>query len=372
MVNDKSYPTEALDPRDRTGLILAGMGGPDSQEAVKPFLRNLLRDPAVLPLPAPIARLVGTMIARGRAGEVRRRYQSLGCGGGSPQLAWALRQCGELEKLMSGRGLTVSAEPAMRYWHPFPEESVASLLSKGARQFLLLPSFPQYSHATSGSALSATLDVVRSAAGGAPVHVVRDWHLLPGYIEVLASMAAPVLEDWAGQGYPARECAFLPVAHSLPERLITKGDLYLRQTKATVEKVRSRLACALSDSRAWWDDLPGGGTPLLAFQSKVGPVKWIGPEAEGEVARLAAEGCRRLLVLPVSFTCEHIETLYDLDVELAAVAKRAGIREFLRAEALNLSSRWLASLADHLAATAFAARTDPEVDSLRRERVVRT
>jgi ferrochelatase len=367
MSNAKSYPADSLDPHAPTGLMLVGMGGPDDPEAVKPFLRNLFSDPAVLPLPGPISRVVGAMIVRGRAAEVRRRYESLGHGGGSPQLSWTLRQCERLEELMRGRGLTVRAKPAMRYWHPFPGETAASLISQGARQFLLLPAFPQYSEAASGSALAAAVTAVRAAAGDAPVHVVRDWHLLPGYVEALASMAEPVLKGWAARGFAPRECALLPVAHSLPERFIKSGDPYLRQTRATVEAVRSHLAIALAGQSAWWDLLPGGGSPLLAFQSKVGPVKWIGPEASGEVARLAARGCRRLLVLPVSFTCEHIETLYELDVDLAAKARRAGVQEFLRAGALNLNSRWLVSLADYLAARAYAANGRTEARSSRRE-----
>jgi ferrochelatase len=367
MPNATSYPTDTLDPREETGLMLAGMGGPDGPEAVEPFLRNLFRDPAVLPLPGPIARVVGAAIVSRRAAEVRRRYESLGHGGGSPQLWWTLRQCEELERLMRERGLPVLAKPAMRYWHPFPDETVASLLSQGARQFLLLPAFPQYSDAASGSVLSAALSAVRASAEGAPIHAVRDWHLLPGYVEALASMAEPVLKDWEAEGHAPGECALLPLAHSLPERFIKSGDPYLLQTRATVEAVRSRLALAFSGQSDWWSLLPGGGSQLIAFQSKVGPVKWIGPEASGEVTRLAAEGCRRVLVLPVSFTCEHIETLYELDVELAETARRAGIREFLRAEALNLNSRWLVSLADHLAATAYAAEGGAETGTLWRE-----
>lgn len=365
MAKTMTYPTETLDPSELTGLIVAGMGGPDSQAAVEPFLRNLFRDPAVLPLPRPISRLVGAMIVRRRAGEVRRRYESLGHNGGSPQLSWTLRQCAELRRLMVARGLRVFAEPAMRYWHPFPEETVKSLLDRGARQFLLVPAFPQYSEATSGSVLTATLEALRSFAPAVPVHVVRDWHLLPGYIDALASMAEPVLRRWCDEGRTANECALLPVAHSLPERFIRKGDPYLEQTRATVGMLRSRLEGSFSDSIDWWKSLPGGGEPLLAFQSKVGPVKWVGPEVSAEVNRLASRGCRRLVVLPVSFTCEHIETLHELDVDLAAGARRAGIREFLRVETLNLNSRWLASLAEHLGASPFAVGEGLESTALK-------
>ncbi len=352
------FPRDRLDPTLPTGLILGGMGGPDGADSVEPFLRNLFRDPAILPLPAPLACLVGRVIVRRRAGAVRARYASLGCGGGSPQLDWARRQCIKLESSWNKQGFACYAAPAMRYWHPFPAETVDLLRRRGARQFLVVPAYPQFSATTSGTTLEAICQAIREAAPHAALHCVADWYLLPGYLDALVRRAGPVLRSWAEDGVAPDRCALLPVAHSLPERIVRRGDPYLDQTRATVDALRGELATRLAGHQRWWDELPGGGRPLLAFQSKIGPLRWLGPGSDAEVRRLAANGCRRLLVLPVSFTCEHIETLHELDVELATTARAAGIEKFVRGTALNLDEGWLASLAAHLISAAFVLRPE--------------
>ncbi len=347
------FPRDRLDPTATTGLILCGMGGPDGPESVAPFLRNLFRDPAVMPLPAPMAWVVGSVIVRRREAKVRERYASLGHGGGSPQLDWTRRQCQHLEARHAMQGLVVLARPAMRYWHPFPDETVTELLALRARQFVVVPAYPQFSAATSGTTLAAVCRAIAQAAPRAAVHCLVDWHRLPGYLDALVERAAPVLQNWSAEGTPPEQCALLPVAHSLPEQFIKRGDPYLRQTQATAASLRSLLAARLVPRADWWNALPGGGRPLLAFQSKVGPVRWLGPDSETETVRLVRGGCRRLLVLPLSFTCEHIETLHELDVELAETARAAGCEEFVRGAALNLDERWLDSLTAKIAACAF-------------------
>jgi len=350
------FPHDLLDPTQATGLILGGMGGPDTTASVEPFLRNLFNDPAVLPLPGMLARLVGHFIVSLRVNQVRRRYASLGFGGGSPQTDWTRRQCILLEGLLNKLGFACYAAPAMRYWHPFPSQTVELLRQRGARQFLVVPAYPQYSAATSGTTLTAICQAVRAADRQAAIYCVEDWHLLPGYLAALSRQVVPVLYRWIQENTPPQSCALLPVAHSLPERFIRQGDPYLDQTQATVDALRAGLAVQLANHEDWWDSLPGGGSPLLAFQSKVGPVRWLGPDSVQEVHRLAAAGCRKLLVLPISFTCEHIETLHELDVELADVARTAGIEDFVRTSALNLDEDWLASLSEHITAAAFALR----------------
>jgi ferrochelatase len=343
-----------------TGLILAGMGGPERPQDVGPFLRNLFRDPAVLPLPRPLGRLVGAIVAARRTAAVRERYRALG--GGSPQRSWTTRQATRLAELLGERQLRVVAAPAMRYWHPFPPETVRGLLAAGAEQFLIVPAYPQYAGATTGSILEAVRCSLAKLAPGTATHVIRDWHLLPGYLQALVGRTEPILRRWARSEDP-RACGLLPVAHSLPERFIRSGDPYLLQVRATLGAWRRLLADRLRDLDGWWQDLPGGGEALLAFQSKVGPVRWLGPDCEDEVVRLAGQGCRRLLVVPLSFTCEHIETLQELDISLAVTARAHGIGEYLRAAALNLDESWLASLADHLAQTAFAAPGNATTDA---------
>jgi ferrochelatase len=261
-----------------------------------------------------------------------------------------------LEQTLRGAGLDIRPDIAMRYWRPFPDQTVASLLKQGATQFLVVPMYPQFSAATNGSTLDYVLDSLRRLAPSAPVHAVADWHLLPGFLESLARPAAAQLGEWAAAGSSAAESALLYVAHSLPYSFIKRGDCYEERTLETVAAVHARVTAALAAAgHASWQSqlMVGGKQPMVAFQSRVGPIKWLEPNIEAETRRLAAAGCRRLFVQPVSFTCEHIETLLELDLELKETAEKAGLHGFARGAALNEDAVWLDSLAGHLAATAF-------------------
>ena len=350
-------PRDPLDPGRPTGLLFACMGGPDGPEAVAPFLRNLFLDPAVLPLPRPLARVLGPWIARRRAPAVREKYRALGFDGGSPQLSWTRLQCKDLERALARRGILALAAPAMRYWHPFPREAVEGLRRKGADQFLVVPAYPHWAAAVSGNALFAVVDAMKACAPRAPVHVLSCWHRLPGYVEALARRAEAVLGPWHREGRPPRSCACVFSAHALPLSFVKRGDPYVCQVEETTEAVRHALAGLLKarapGGEAWLRNTAGGEGPVLAFQSRVGPLRWTGPGLRETVVRLGRAGCRNLLVLPLSFTCEHIETLHELDREIAEKARTAGVEEFRRAEALNLDPTWIESLADHLAAAAF-------------------
>lgn len=357
MTAPRRFRQDHLDPARTTGLILCGMGGPDGPDAVQPFLRNLFRDPQIIPIPRLLSPLLGRLIAWRRAPAVRRRYLEMGHGGGSPQVPTTRAQGDRLAELLGEAGRPTVALPAMRYWRPFPDEAVRGLRERGAEQFLVLPMYPQYSDATNGSTLSFVQRSLDRLAPGAAVHVVEAWHLLDGFVATLAANAGRGLRRWADEGADPQECALIYVAHSLPESFIKRGDPYLSQTRATVSAVHERVRAALATAghAAWVARLPGGPAPLLAFQSKVGPIKWLGPEITAETRRLAGAGCRRLLVQPVSFTCEHIETLHELDLDLQREARRLGVREFDRGAALNLDETWLASLAARLAGDPFRA-----------------
>lgn len=349
------YPKDRLDPDRTTGLILCGMGGPDRPAAVEPFLRNLFSDPAIFPLPRPLAPLLGRLIAKLRAPGVRRRYLRISPDGATPQLSTTRRQAADLARRLSEGGRRTVPGVAMRYWAPWPDETVPELRARGAEQFLVVPTYPQYSCATNGSTLGFVADSLRRLAPEAPVHVVPEWHRLAGFVGALARPAAETLRAWAANDVPPAECALLYVAHSLPQRFVDAGDPYLDQTRATVDAVHAEVAARLADGGhgARLGAVTGGGEPLLAFQSRIGPVRWLGPEVTAETKRLAAAGCRRLHVQPVSFTCEHVETLLELDVELKEDAMRAGVTEFRRGAAPGADSAWLASLADHLQEHAF-------------------
>ena len=357
------YGRDRLDPGATTGLIFCGMGGPDGPDAVEPFLRNLFADPEIFPLPRLIARFVGGMIAKKRAPKVAASYAEIARDSVTPQLPITRRQTERVAAALAQAGRRTLPGIAMRYWHPFPDRTVAELRDQGAEQYLVVPMYPQFSWSTNGSTLDFVLDGLRREAPAARVHVVPDWHLLAGYIDALARPAARTLGQWAEAGEDPTTTGLFYVAHSMPESFIRKGDPYLDRTLETVRAVHGVVTADLRTAGHgdWLDALMDGGRePKLVFQSKVGPIKWLGPEIAEETPRLAGEGLRTLFVQPVSFTCEHIETMLELGVELKETATAAGITTFKRGPALNLNATWLDSLTTLLLTEAFA----PEVEKI--------
>ena len=354
------YPRHRLDPARTTGLILCGMGGPDGPDAVEPFLRNLFADPEIFPLPRIIAGFVGRRIAKKRAPMVRKNYAAISKDSVTPQLGITRRQADYLADSLTVGGRQTLPGIAMRYWHPYPDQTAAELMGEGAEQFLVVPAYPQFSWATNGSTLDFVLEGLQRVAPEAPVHVITDWHLLPGYIDALARPVIRNLTAWAREDRDPRQTGLFYVAHSMPEKFIQKGDPYLdrtRETVAAVHEVVTRVMRA-AEFGPWLDVLMAGGKePKLVFQSKVGPIKWLGPEVAEETPRLIGEGLRSLFVQPVSFTCEHVETMLELGVELKKTAEKAGLADFKRGPALNLNRTWLDSLAVLLTEQAFS----PEV-----------
>jgi ferrochelatase len=347
-----------LDPNRRTGLLYLGLGGPDGPDAVAPFLRNLFADPMVLPLPAWLSRPLGRIIVARRVNEVREKYRQLGHGGGSPQLRWTQQQADALASRLAEYGLDVRAAVAMRYWHPLTAEALATLRDQDVAQLLVVPTYPQYSVATTGSSL-AELDRALARIGWQPPrHVIRQWPLLDGYVDVLARQAADALAGWLRTGVEPQRIGLVYTAHSLPERFDRGGDAYARQTRATVRWTHRELGRQLGGLLHAESTLAalgaGGREPVLAYQSKVGPVRWLGPPTEPTCVELVQGGVTHLLVVPVSFNCEHIETIDELDRELGEAVHEAGAEAFVRTAALNLDAVWLRSLGDHLAARAFA------------------
>jgi protoporphyrin/coproporphyrin ferrochelatase len=351
----RDFPQALLDPSLKTGLILCGMGGPDGPESVEPFLRNLFRDPAIMPMPRFISQPLGWFIARRRSPSAIQRYLQVSPDGVSPQIETTGRQATLLADRLCATGLATTGTIAMRYWRPWPETAINHLLQKGAQQFLVVPTYPQYAAATTGSTLDFVIDKLSEIAPDKSVHVLPHWHLLPGYVQASADQATGLIEGLKAEGAAPEKTALLYVAHSLPESHIKKGDPYLDQTKASVAAIHRAVMATINQSVSgdYVNQTMTGSTAHLAFQSKVGPVSWIGPNITSEVTRLGALGCRHLVVQPVSFTCEHVETIVELDDELKALATQSGITDFRRGSALNTNSGWLDSLAGELGHRAF-------------------
>jgi ferrochelatase len=316
----------------KVGVVLFQLGGPDSLDAVEPFLRNLFRDPDILDFPGlgPFAGLLrrplAWWIARRRAGHVARHYEEIG--GRSPLLPLTERQARALEQALAPR-MEARCFIAMRYWHPLTAEAIAALDAWGPDEVVLLPLYPQYSFATTGSALNEWRRCWRGAWRAAmPVRTVESFHDHP---LLVAAFAERIERSLAHFARPA-EVHLLFSAHGLPVSFITRGDPYQRQVEETVAAVVAHGAWRNSYS--------------LCYQSKVGGQRWLEPMLEPELERLGREGVRSVLVVPIAFVSDHIETLHEINIEARAVAEAAGVEQFEMIAALGEHPKFIAALAE--------------------------
>jgi ferrochelatase len=216
----------------------------------------------------------------------------------------------------------------MRYWRPTTEDALEALLARGCRRFLHLPLYPQESRATTGSSSLELRRALEVRGAGASLGEIRSWHLHPGYLEALSRTVSEGLARLRAQGGESPHVLFS--AHGLPERFRRSGDPYVGQVEETFRAAASRLVEPSS----------------LSFQSRVGPVRWVGPATDETIVRLAKEGVRALLVVPLGFVSDHFETLFEIDVLYRDLARRSGIERFLRAPSLNDRPDFVAALAD--------------------------
>lgn len=308
---------------DKTAVLLLQMGGPDSLDAVEPFLRNLFSDREIIRLGPPFLQpVLARWIARRRAPKAEACYERIG--GKSPLRELTEAQGAALEERLGGGFRCFTA---MRYWRPSTIEALAAVRRAGISRIVALPLYPQYSRATAGSSFKELERVLALAGVAFDVTFINNFHDRPLYLEALAE----TVDEGLG-GFPSGEdVAILFSAHSLPVSFIEKGDPYLSQVKETVRLVMERFP---------------GRRHELSFQSKAGPVKWLEPSTEAAVSRLAESGCRNILVVPVSFVSDHIETLYEIDITYAAFARQKGIVQFRRAPALNTRPLFIECLAE--------------------------
>jgi len=308
-----------------SAVLLLNMGGPDSEDAVEPFLVNLFSDPAILPLPLPsvFRAALARFIARKRAVKVRPRYAALG--GKSPQLDITSRQAKELEKLLRGDG-DWRVRCVMRYWHPRAEDVMDEILADRPDELVVLSLYPHYSKAVGGSSMKEVREILGRRCPDLPVRYVEEFHSHPLFIKAHADRIAATLAGFPRQG---RDTFILFSAHNLPEKLIRQGDPYLDQVRGTIKAL-----------------LPGiGGRPWkLAFQSRSGPVRWLEPETLDTLRELAAQGRKEVLFVPLSFVCDQIETLYEIDGFYTEEAGRLGIVEFRRTPSFNAEGDFIALL----------------------------
>ena len=301
----------------KTGVVLMNMGGPDSLEAIQPFLYNLFSDHDIIRIPRLIQKPVAWIISRARAKKTKHYYEIMG--GKSPQREQTEKQAGALQEAL---GYQFRVVVAMRYWHPFTEEALRELSKEDLDRIVLLPMYPQFSSTTTGSSLKEFYRVYRKMGMDAEVVEIKSYHDHPLYIDAMVSNIKEVLPNPEG-------FHFLFSAHSLPMYVIEEGDPYKDQTEET-----ARLIMEHFPNVEW----------SLGYQSKVGPVKWLEPMTEDLIRDLAGKGVKRLLVIPVSFVCEHSETLYELDHQYGSLAKDLGIEEYVRVPTLRTHPKFISAL----------------------------
>ncbi|HEX7969461.1 MAG TPA: ferrochelatase [Stellaceae bacterium] len=306
----------------KCAVVLFNLGGPDSPSAVRPFLFNLFNDPAIITLPQPLRALVAWLVAARRAPIARAIYDRLG--GGSPILPNTEAQARALEVAL-GPGHRVFI--AMRYWHPRSRETAAAVKEWGADEIVLLPLYPQFSTTTTASSLADWQSAAAAAGLAAPSRALCCYPDETGFIAALAEEIRAVLKVW-----PARERKrVLLSAHGLPEKIVAAGDPYRWQVEHTAAALRTALGMSGLDC-------------VVCYQSRVGPLAWIGPATDAEIRRAGAEGVG-LIVVPIAFVSEHSETLVELDVEYRHLASAAGVPSYVRVPTVGTAPDFIAGLA---------------------------
>jgi len=309
----------------RVGIVLFQLGGPDTLEAIEPFLYNLFCDPDIIDFPfarigrKPLAKLISTTRSR----KVQHHYASIG--GGSPIRPNTERQARALERELRRDGLDAHCFVAMRYWHPFTAEAIAQLQTAACDKLVLLPLYPQYSSTTTGSSLN---EWNRLYNDDVPVKVAEPFFREPAYLDALVEKVNEALSR-----FPAPERAEIVFsAHSVPMSVIEKGDPYQRQIEETVR---------LLMNRGGWSN-----PHRLCYQSKVGASRWLQPSLHQTLKVLSAERVREICVVPIAFVSDHVETLGEIDHEARHEAHELGITQFEMTGGLNDSPKFIQALTE--------------------------
>ncbi len=325
----------------RIAVVLFNLGGPDSPQAVRPFLFNLFNDKAIIPAPAPVRWLLAQYISRRRAALARANYALMG--GASPLLPNTRRQAEALEAALADDG-EVRCFIAMRYWHPFADEAARDVKAFGPDCVVLLPLYPQFSATTSGSSLADWARAARAVGLDAPTRTVCCYPDLPGFVETMADLTADAWKRAAAAGTPR----ILFSAHGLPERNIAAGDPYQWQVERSAGAIAAAVRLRLGQEPDW----------RISYQSRVGRLVWIGPYTEAEVERAARDG-RPLVVVPLVFVSEHVETLVELDVEYRDLASQHGAPAYERVRTVDEDGPFINGLAALVRA---AAKPGPDIE----------
>jgi ferrochelatase len=299
------------------------LGGPDSLEAVRPFLVNLFGDPAIIRLPGFFRLPLARFIAWRRSPVAHEIYARLG--GRSPLLANTQAQAQALETVL-GPGHRCFV--AMRYWHPISTEAARAVAEWAPDEIVCLPLYPQFSTTTTASSLAAWQSAAAQQGLTCPTHIVRCYPREEGLVEAIAGLVRPALDVASGSGKTPR---LLLTAHGLPKKIVRTGDPYPDQ----VEQTAAALVNALGRPELDW---------RVCYQSRVGPLEWIGPATDEEIRQAGKEGVP-LVVAPISFVSEHSETLVELDLDYRRLAETSGVPAYHRVATVGIEPGFIGSLA---------------------------
>ncbi len=305
---------------EKIAVVLFNLGGPDGPDDVQPFLKNLFSDPAIIRSPLPVRFFVSRLISKTRAPSARENYARMG--GGSPLLPGTRKQAAALDAELTKRGRIAKSFIAMRYWKPYAADAVREVLAWGATKVVLLPLYPQFSTTTTASSLKSW----KEAKGPAGVAVC----CYPDAPKFIAAHAKKLIDAWEAAGKPANVRCLLS-AHGLPEIVVKSGDPYQWQVERTAAALKPLL--------------PSEWEVEICYQSRVGPLKWIGPPTDEAIETAAKDG-KAILLLPIAFVSEHIETLVELDIEYRHLADKLGAKHYIRAPALGIDAGFIGTLAD--------------------------
>lgn len=310
----------------RTAIILFNLGGPDRPESVKPFRINLFSDKAIIRAPIFIRFWLARLIAASSAKAATANYALLG--GKSPLLAHTQAQARALETAL---GPDYKCFPVMRYWHPFAHEVVQDVKAWNPDRILLLPLYPQFSSTTTGSSLNNWREAAANAGLAKPTTTLCCWHDDPGFIAAIAALVDEKIAE-AQNALPGAKLRILYSAHSLPESIIRGGDPYQAQVTASVAAIHPQLAHQ-------------GHEHVICYQSRATPVKWLSPSTI-EAIEQAGRDKVAVVVVPIAFVSDHIETLVELDIENRHLAQACGVPGYFRARAPNDDQVFISALAN--------------------------
>ncbi|HEX3810605.1 MAG TPA: ferrochelatase [Rhizomicrobium sp.] len=312
--------------RVKVAVILFNLGGPDSPQAVEPFLRNLFSDPAIISLPGIFRKPLAWWIAKRRAPIAQEIYAKIG--GRSPILEETQAQARALEKALAGGEHEMRAFIAMRCWHPFAAGAVHAAKTWGAEQIVLLPLYPQFSTTTTESSFKNwEKEAARAGLAASSVRICC-YPFAEGFIESQAALIGEAL----ARRKPDVDYRLLLSAHGLPKRVIAKGDPYQWQVEQTAQAIVDKLGISGLDWR-------------VTYQSRVGPLQWLTPATDAEIRAAGHEG-KGLIVAPIAFVSEHSETLVELDIEYGELARHSGVRDYLRVPTVSTQPQFVAALAE--------------------------